>query len=100
MSETTWDRRVMLAQRQQAHIARWLDSLPAHGWQGTPKETADALAHFATHGDYSPQNPGGMLADLEPFIRSRGWQLEFGRSRIGRFIRLKRGEAARKDTSR
>jgi hypothetical protein len=79
-----------LAQRWLDHVARWLKQMQGDEWKGTPTEAAMALARVAYYGDHRPRNPGGMLERVKPFIRECGWELSFGRTGRGQFVRLKR----------
>jgi hypothetical protein len=90
VSKIAHDRVVMLSERLNDHLARWLALLPSDGWKGTPRELAAALELVAGHGDHRFQNPGGMIALREPFIRSLGWGVSSGRSKTGRWIRFDR----------
>jgi hypothetical protein len=80
--------------RERAHqlLKRWLKRLPADGWTGTSKEAADALYRVKRFPEPVPLNGGLFLAEHEPYIRSLGWRLTFGRTMAARWIRLERAK--------
>ena len=59
MARLAPDRVSMLAERLDRLILRWLDTLPAAGWQGTPTEAAAGLAAVATYGTGCSRTPAG-----------------------------------------
>ena len=90
MARLAPDRVSMLAERLDRLVVRWLDTLPAAGWQGTPTEAAGGLAAVATYGDRVFSNPGRMLAEHAGLLRRHGWAVSFGRTGRGRWVRLDR----------
>ena len=70
----------MPAERWQRYVGRWLDSMPGDEWRGSPTDAVDELEVLASYGDHKPRNPFPMLERAHEFIRSKGWELSFGRS--------------------
>ena len=87
-------RAAIMAERWRQQVKRFLDGIQADQWQGSPRETADALAAVATHGDRPTANPVPLPSSVADWICECGWTLLTGRTGSGRFVRFVRIQKA------
>jgi hypothetical protein len=77
--------------RMRTLLLAWLGRLPPSGWKGSAYELHDCLAGVKVPAQPYISDGSGLTKQVMQFadlIRDAGWEVSFGRSNKGRWVRF------------